>query len=134
MASDPTQVIHDAFNADDRRCSIPRYVLKKVLDARRQGLRRSSPGSAPPGQRQHDPDRRWCRRSPPRPERSQAYGIDATNEFDQIFEDVLPLENGDVDTLTHASGAAQMEINFNHGTVELADQAFPPSARCGRRR
>ena len=31
----------------------------------------------------------------------------------------------DIDTLTHELGAAQMEINFNHGDpLELADQAF----------
>ena len=31
----------------------------------------------------------------------------------------------DIDTLTHEGGAAQMEINFNHGDpLELADQAF----------
>jgi len=31
----------------------------------------------------------------------------------------------DIDTLTHEAGAAQMEINFNHGpAMSLADQAF----------
>ena len=31
----------------------------------------------------------------------------------------------DIDTLSHEAGAAQMEINFNHGNaLELADQAF----------
>ena len=35
------------------------------------------------------------------------------------------LQEIDIDTLTHESGAAQMEINFNHGDpLELADQAF----------
>ena len=58
----------------------------------------------------------------------QSYGIDAVNEFDPIFEDVYhwcELQEIDIDTLTHESGAAQMEINFNHGDpLELADQAF----------
>jgi glutamine synthetase len=58
----------------------------------------------------------------------QSFGIDAVNEFDPIFEDVYDwcdAQEIDVDTLTHEAGAAQMEINFNHGdALELADQAF----------
>lgn len=58
----------------------------------------------------------------------QAYGIDAVNEFDPILEDVYDYCEGmdiDVDTLTHEVGAAQFEINFNHGdALALADQAF----------
>ncbi|GEO80480.1 glutamine synthetase family protein [Pararhodospirillum oryzae] len=58
----------------------------------------------------------------------QAYGIDAVNEFDPLFEDVYDYaeaQNLDVDTLHHESGTAQMEINFNHGdALELADQVF----------
>ena len=58
----------------------------------------------------------------------QAYGIDAVNEFDPIFEDVYDYcdkQNIDIDTLSHEAGAAQIEVNFNHGDpVELADQAF----------
>ncbi len=58
----------------------------------------------------------------------QSYGIDAVNEFDPIFEDVYDYceaQEIDIDTLTHESGAAQMEINFNHGDpLRLADQAF----------
>ena len=64
-----------------------------------------------------------------RPESArQSYGIEAVNEFDPIFEDVYDwceAQEIDIDTLTHESGAAQMEINFNHGDpLELADQAF----------
>ncbi len=58
----------------------------------------------------------------------QSYGIDATNEFDPIFEDVYDYceaQDIDIDTLTHEAGAAQMEINFNHGeAMRLADQSF----------
>ncbi|MEK0084530.1 glutamine synthetase family protein [Benzoatithermus flavus] len=58
----------------------------------------------------------------------QSFGIDAVNEFDPIFEDVYDwceAQGIDIDTLTHEAGAAQMEINFNHGdALELADQAF----------
>src|SRR3546814_7307558 len=44
----------------------------------------------------------------------QAYGVDAVNEFDPIFEDVYDfceVQGIDIDTLTHESGAAQMEMN-----------------------
>ncbi|WP_088561708.1 glutamine synthetase family protein [Arboricoccus pini] len=58
----------------------------------------------------------------------QSFGIEAVNEFDPIFEDVYDWcdkQNLDVDTLTHEAGAAQMEINFNHGdALALADQTF----------
>ena len=58
----------------------------------------------------------------------QSYGVDAVNEFDPIFEDVYDFceaQGIDIDTLTHEAGAAQMEMNFNHGPpLLLADQAF----------
>jgi len=58
----------------------------------------------------------------------QSYGVDAVNEFDPLFEDVYDFceaQGIDIDTLTHEAGAAQMEMNFNHGRpLELADQAF----------
>jgi glutamine synthetase len=58
----------------------------------------------------------------------QSFGIDAVNEFDPVFEDVYDwceAQEIDIDTLSHEAGAAQMEINFNHGdALELADQAF----------
>ena len=58
----------------------------------------------------------------------QSYGVDAVNEFDPLFEDVYDYceaQNIDIDALTHESGAAQMEMNFNHGNaLLLADQAF----------
>jgi len=50
------------------------------------------------------------------------------NEFDPLFEDIYDycdVQKIDIDTLSHEAGAAQMEINFNHGNaLELADQAF----------
>jgi glutamine synthetase len=58
----------------------------------------------------------------------QSFGIDAVNEFDPVFEDVYDWcekQGLDIDTLTHEAGAAQMEINFNHGEpLALADQIF----------
>jgi glutamine synthetase len=59
---------------------------------------------------------------------SQAFGIDAINEFDPIFEDVYDYcerQQIDVDTMNHEAGAAQIEINFDHGDpLALADQVF----------
>ena len=58
----------------------------------------------------------------------QAFGIDAVNEFDPIFElvyDYCGLMDLDIDTLSHEAGAAQIEINFNHGdALDLADQVL----------
>jgi glutamine synthetase len=58
----------------------------------------------------------------------QAYGVDAVNEFDPLFEEVYDFceaQGIDIDTLTHEAGAAQMEMNFNHGDpLDLADQTF----------
>ena len=134
--SEPTaQVIHDAVQYDGGVVDFaPRQTLKAVIDRfAAMGLRpvvapelefflvRREPGADTP-------------LSPPvgrsgRAEMApQAYGIDAVNEFDPLFEDVYDYceaQNLDVDTLGHESGAAQMEINFNHGdALALADQAF----------
>ncbi len=58
----------------------------------------------------------------------QAYGIDAVNEFDPLFEDVYDYcEKQDIgiDSLIHEEGVAQVEMNFNHGDpLALADQTF----------
>ena len=58
----------------------------------------------------------------------QAFGIDAVNEFDNLFEDVYNFceqQNIEIDTINHESGSAQMEINFQHGEpLELAEQVF----------
>ncbi|MGO1120740.1 glutamine synthetase family protein [Rhodovibrionaceae bacterium A322] len=58
----------------------------------------------------------------------QAYGVDAVNEFDPMFEEIYDFceaQGIDIDTLIHESGAAQMEMNFDHCDALLqADQAF----------
>ncbi len=58
----------------------------------------------------------------------QAYGIDAVNEFDPLFEDVYDYceaQDIGIDSLIHEEGVAQVEINFNHGDpIALADQTF----------
>ena len=133
---EPTaQVIVDCFNQDGSPVEIAsRYVLKRVLQL--YDDRGWKPVIAPElefflVQVNTDPDLPLL---PPigrsgRPETGrQSYGIDAVNEFDPIFEDVYDFcekQEIDIDTLTHESGNAQMEINFNHGDpLSLADQAF----------
>jgi glutamine synthetase len=58
----------------------------------------------------------------------QAYGIDAVNEFDPLFEDVYDYceaQEIGIDSLIHEEGVAQVEMNFNHGDpIALADQTF----------
>ena len=134
--SEPTaQIIHDAFNHDGSIVPFsPRAVLKRVLALfESAGLRpivapelefflvqqsadANSPLATPSG------------RSGRAEKARQAYGIDAVNEFDPLFEDIYDhceVQKIDIDTLSHEAGAAQMEINFNHGeALELADQTF----------
>jgi glutamine synthetase len=133
---EPTaQVICDCVYADEKPVEIsPRHVLRRVLKLyEEQGWR---PVVAPELEFflvkvNTDPDYPL---EPPigrsgRPETGrQAYGIDAVNEFDPIFEDVYDHSEKmglDIDTLSHEAGAAQIEINFNHGdALDLADQVL----------
>ncbi len=133
---EPTaQVICDCVYNDNRPVEIaPRFVLKRIRDL--YHARNWQPIVAPELEFflvkiNTDPDYPL---EPPvgrsgRPETGrQAYGIDAVNEFDPIFEmvyDFCEAMNLDVDTLTHESGVAQIEINFNHGDpLDLADQVL----------
>lgn len=133
---EPTaQIIHDCYHHDGSPVWISsRHVLRHVLELyRERGWR---PVVAPElefflTKINADPDYPL---EPPigrskRPESGrQSYGIEAANEFDPVFEDVYDwceVQNIDVDTLSHESGRAQMEINFNHGDpLALADQVF----------
>ncbi|MGP1397026.1 MAG: glutamine synthetase family protein [Inquilinaceae bacterium] len=134
--SEPTaQVICDCAYADGSPVEISsRQVLRRILNLyAERGWR---PIVAPELEfflvkRNTDPDYPL---EPPlgrsgRPETGrQAYGIDAVNEFDPIFEDVYDycsVMGLDIDTLSHEGGAAQIEINFDHGdALELADQVL----------
>jgi len=129
------QIIHDPYYFDGSPVDIaPRQVLRRVLDL--YAARGWRPVVAPELEFflvkvNEDPD--YPLEAPVgrsgRPETArQAYGIDAVNEFDPLFEDIYDhceAQGIDIDTLSHEAGAAQMEINFNHGdAMELADQAF----------
>lgn len=133
---EPTaQIICDAFYGDDTPVSFSsRYLLKKMLaEYEKRGWK---PIVAPELEFylvsvNTDPDiplQPPIGRSGRKESGRQAYGIDAVNEFDPIFEDVYDYceeQNIDIDTLSHEAGAAQIEVNFNHGdALEVADQAF----------
>jgi len=135
-AAAPTaQIIHDCFTQDGRPHDLaPRNVLFRVLALYEAiGLK---PIVAPEVefflvQKNTDPDFPLL---PPagrngRPETSrQSYSIDAVNEFDPILDlmyDYCEAMELDVDTLVHESGAAQLEVNFEHADpMSRADQVF----------
>jgi glutamine synthetase len=133
---EPTaQVIADAVHHDGGPVEISaRFVLKRVLGLYAE--RGWHPVIAPElefflTKINEDPDYPLVPpigRSKRQETARQSFGIDAVNEFDPIFEDVYDWCDAqalDVDTLTHEAGAAQMEINFNHGEpLDLADQVF----------
>ncbi|MFA5685092.1 MAG: glutamine synthetase family protein [Lysobacteraceae bacterium] len=135
-AKDPTaQIIHDCYTRDGRPHELaPRNVLRRVLALYEElGI---APIVAPEVefflvQRNTDPD---FPLQPPagrsgRPETArQSYSIDAVNEFDPILDDMYDFAEAmelDVDTLIHESGAAQLEVNFQHADpLSRADQVF----------
>ena len=135
-AVDPTaQIIHDCFTRDGKPHDLaPRSVLRRVLELYDEiGLQ---PIVAPElefflVQKNTDPD---FPLQPPagrsgRPETArQSYSIDAVNEFDPILDmmyDYAEAMELDVDTLIHESGAAQLEVNFQHADpMSRADQVF----------
>lgn len=135
-AAEPTaQIIHDCVNADGVAHPLaPRNVLHSVLERfAAEGLQ---PIIAPEVEfylveKNTDADNPL---RPPigrsgRPERArQSYSIDAVNEFDPLFEEMYNFCETmelDVDTLIHESGAAQMEVNFEHSdALSRADQVF----------
>lgn len=57
---------------------------------------------------------------------SQPYGLEALNEHEDLIEQVYEyceIADIDIDTMIHEAGAAQLEVNFNHGDpMKLADQ------------
>ena len=129
------QVICDAFHLTGEPVEIsPRHVLKRVLALyKEKGWR---PVVAPELEfylckKNLDPDyplEAAVGRSGRKEPGGQAYGIDAANDFDPVVEDIYDYceaQELDVDTLSHESGPAQLEINFNHGDpLDLADQVF----------
>jgi len=58
----------------------------------------------------------------------QAYGIEASNEYDPVFHliyDYCDACGIHISTVAHEAGPAQLEINFKHGDpLAIADQVF----------
>ena len=128
-------VICDAFDRAGEPIAIaPRMILKRVLKLYEdKGWR---PVVAPEVEfylvsKNTDPDFPLV---PPsgrsgRPETaSQPYGLEALNEFEDIIEhiyDFCEKAGLDIDTMIHESGAAQLEVNFQHGDpLRLADEVL----------
>jgi len=133
---EPTaQIIHDCFYRDGSPVPMaPRNVLRRVLKLYAdEGWK---PVVAPeleffltsvnkdPDYPLEPPTGRSGRKETAR----KSYGIDAVNEFDPLFEemyDYCEAQDLAIDTLIHEEGAAQMEVNFEHGdALELCDQVF----------
>ncbi|MDZ7787905.1 MAG: glutamine synthetase family protein [Halofilum sp. (in: g-proteobacteria)] len=133
---EPTaQVIHDCYYLNGDPVDLaPRHVLHRVLELFE--ARGWKPIVAPEVefylvQKNTDPDyplEAPIGRSGRQGASSQAYSIDAVNEFDPLFEkmyDYCEALGLDIDTLIQEEGSGQMEINFQHGSpMDLADQVF----------
>ncbi|MEM1200094.1 MAG: glutamine synthetase family protein [Pseudomonadota bacterium] len=134
--SEPTaQVICDCYYLNDEPVDIsPRFVLKKILELYEE--KGWKPVVAPElefylVEKNTDPDYPLeppIGRSGRKEAGGQAYGIDSANEFDPIVEDIYDYcepHGINIGTLSHESGPAQLEINFDHGDpMDLADQVF----------
>ena len=135
-ASDPSvQVIHDVCDRRGRLIEFaPRSVLRRVLALyEKKGWR---PVVAPElefylTKPNTDPDYPLeppVGRSGRVSAKSQAYSIAATDEYDRVIEhiyDYAAAQGLEIDTIIQEAGAAQLEINLNHGDpLDLADQVF----------
>lgn len=135
-AREPTaQVIADCYKASGEPHPLScRNVLKHVLSLYEQaGLRAEV---APEVEfylvnKNTDPDYELMPpkgRSGRREVARMSFSIDAVAEFEDFVEDMYDFADAQalsVDTLIHENGAAQLEINFNHGDpLDMADQVF----------
>ncbi len=135
-AREPTaQVIADCYKASGGPHPLAsRNVLKHVLTLyERAGLRVEV---APEVEfylvsKNTDPDYELMPpkgRSGRREAARMSFSIDAVAEFEDFVEDMYDFADAQalsVDTLIHENGAAQLEINFNHGDpLDMADQVF----------
>lgn len=128
-------VVTDAYSHDGNPIQLaPRQVLKRVLEL--YAARGWQPVIAPEVEffltaRNVDPDlplETPAGRSGRADAVSQPYGIEALNEYEDLIEQIYEycdIAELDIETMIHESGAAQLEINFNHGDpLSLADQTL----------
>jgi len=134
--TDPTaQVLCDMQDHEGERVLYtPRNVLKRVVEAYADGG--LSPVVAPEIEfylvrTNEDPN---IPLQPPIGRSGRAiaggsgYSISGVNEFDELIDEIYDFSGNqglEIETLIHEEGAAQLEINLNHGNpIELADQVF----------
>lgn len=129
------QIIHHAECRDGRPTELaPREFLRRVLNAYKERgwqpivapelefflVEQSSQPAEPLRPRAGKLGRREIGR--------QTYGIDAIRDFDSVIAEITEycsLLGIGIDTFSHESGTAQLEINFRHGDpLALCDQAF----------
>jgi glutamine synthetase len=128
-------VVTDAYTQDGALIDIaPRQVLRRVLDL--YAAKGWEPVVAPEVEffltaRNIDPDlplETPVGRSGRAETVSQPYGLEALNEYEDLIEQIYEyceIADLDIDTMIHEAGAAQLEVNFNHGNaLELADQVL----------
>jgi glutamine synthetase len=128
-------VVVDAYTHNGDLIDIaPRQVLRRVLDL--YAAKGWEPVVAPEVEffltaRNIDPDlplETPVGRSGRAETVSQPYGLEAINEYEDLIEQVYEyceIADLDIDTMIHEAGAAQLEVNFNHGNaLELADQVL----------
>ncbi len=128
-------VMADAYtNAGTPIDIAPRRVLKRVLEA--YEAKNWEPIIAPELEffltaRNIDPDlplETPIGRSGRAEKVSQPYGLEALNEHEDLIEQVYEyceIAEIDIDTMIHEAGAAQLEVNFNHGDpMHLSDQVM----------
>ena len=135
-ATDPSvQVIHDVCDRRGRLIEFaPRSVLRRVLALyEKQGW---APVVAPElefylTKPNTDPDYPLeppVGRSGRVGAKAQAYSIAATDEYDRVIEhiyDYAAAQGLEIDTIIQEAGAAQLEINLQHGPpLDLADRVF----------
>ena len=135
-AREPTaQIIYDCFKNDGTPHPLStRNILRKILELYKEhGLK---PIVAPEVEfylvsKNIDPDNELIPpkgRSGRRETTRMSYSIDALSEFEDFVEDMYEYADAQrlaVDALVHENGAAQLEINFQHGDpMKLADDVF----------
>ena len=129
------QVIHDVCDRDGKLVEFsPRTVLRRVLGL--YAAKGWSPVVAPElefylTKPNIDPDYPLeppLGRSGRKAQKAQAYSIAAVDEYDSVIEHIYDYAQAlglDIDTIIQEAGAAQLEINLNHGDpLDLADQVF----------
>lgn len=129
------QVIHDVCDRDGNLIEFaPRSVLRKVLNLYRD--KGWEPVVAPEiefylTRPNTDPDYPVAPpigRSGRAPKKAQAYSLAAVDEYDQVIEHIYDYAEAlglQIDTIIQEAGAAQLEVNLQHGEpMDLADQVF----------